>query len=144
MEEKRERESEKARETLLASRKLNLAAWTSSKHVGPTGPAELPPSFTSLSTFSTLPSSLSISFRYPAIVKRLFYKSFRRETGDIAPFKASAAILVSTGRFRVRRTGLRVRERNYRSDKRTRGRHLEHCNLEERKNILLQRVSGIL
>lgn len=52
----------KARETLSASRKLILAAWTSSKHVGPTGPVE--PPFASSSTFS-LSAFLSLSFPLP-------------------------------------------------------------------------------
>jgi len=111
---------EKARKTLSASRKLNLATWTSSKHVGPTGPVE-PPSPTSPSTplFSV---SLSLSLflfvyllQVPAIVKRLFYKSFRRETGDTVPFQASAATLVygvfpRTGLWHERETTEMIRE----------------------------------
>lgn len=110
----------KARETLSMSRKLNLAAWTSSKHVGPTGPAE-PPSplpLLLLSLFLSLSFSLALFvylLQVPAIVKRLFYKSFRRETGDTALFKASAATLVygvfpRTGLWYERETTEVIRE----------------------------------
>jgi hypothetical protein len=118
---RRRKKEKRRRETLSASRKLNLAARTSSKHVGPTGPVSLP-SFTSLST-SSLPLSLSLSpslalylslSGIPAIVKRLFYKSFRRETWRCRTVQGKCCDTCLRGVFENRSL---VRERNYQSDK---------------------------
>lgn len=121
-----EKKNARGKETLLASRKLNLAAWTSSKHVGTHGP-HVRVLLVYLSSHSLFPSpissfSLSLflrlsSARYQQSLSACFTSRLDARPNDTASFRSKCCDTCLRGVFENRsslcttRTAVVIRER---------------------------------